>query len=642
MNDASVRRRSIESLKKEAKRWLAALRDNDDTARTRFVQALISVPKNPTLRDVQHALARENGYAGWTELTAAIARDRQAGTESLAHYEAAAAALLNAYRTGTRDALERHYRYTWHRRSWPAMRTYVQLDLGKSPADPNADVDITLDDARRLVALDFGFESWDELVEFTSTLRSGRTTTARPVRAFGSDRSDGERTLGESREWNTILEILASQLEAGLDAAGQMTDAMLRDVCAIESVVALRLENSPALTDDGIAELARLPHLRSLHLDQTPITDRGLEVCRRLSELETISLSWTRITDAGVSRLKDCEKLRNVNLMGTVTGDGAIRALAGKGLLSHFNSGNGVTDGGLALLHDMPVFKTWRGGEAAMGILSYKAEPNQLMLRGSFTDAGMQSLRGLDGLFALNIDASEIRITAAALAPLITLPNLGWLAVDAKDDWMPLIAEMPRLRFLAVQDTATGDDGFVSLSKSRSIEYIWGRRCHNLLNRGFAALADMPRLRGLSVSCLNVDDAAVSLLPTFPALRELMPMDIPDSGYQHIGRCTQLESLVLMYCRNTTDLATEQITGLHNLRTYFNSYTTITDRTPELLSGMDTLEKITFNSCPNVTNKGIAKLARLPALREVRVSGERITEDIVTAFPSGVRVFYSL
>ena len=43
------------------------------------------------------------------------------------------------------------------------------------------------------------------------------------------------------------------------------------------------------------------------------------------------------------------------------------------------------------------------------------------------------------------------RITAAALAPLVGLPNLGWLAVDAKDDWMPYIAAMPRLRFLGAR-----------------------------------------------------------------------------------------------------------------------------------------------------------------------------------------------
>jgi hypothetical protein len=252
----------------------------------------------------------------------------------------------------------------------------------------------------------------------------------------------------------------------------------------------------------------------------------------------------------------------------------------------------------------------------------------------------MRQLQGLDGLFGLDIGDDQLAITAAALEPLLSLPNLGWLAVDAKDDWMPYIAEMPRLRFLGVQDTPAGDDGFVALSRSRSLEYLWGRRCHNLRNRGFAALARMPALRALSVSCLNVDDAALSALPEFPALRELMPMDIPDAGYRHIARCEPLESLILMYCRDTTDAATEHITRLRNLSYYFNSYTTITDRTPELLSTMDSLERITFDVCHGLTNAGVARLARLPRLRELRVSGRQISGDVAGAFPPRVSVFH--
>lgn len=154
------------------------------------------------------------------------------------------------------------------------------------------------------------------------------------------------------------------------------------------------------------------------------------------------------------------------------------------------------------------------------------------------------------------------------------------------------------------------------------------------------ALAQMPSLRGLSVSCLNVDDHGVSALPTFPALTELMPMDVPDAGYQHVGRCEQLESLILMYCRDTTDAATEQITGLRHLSYYFNSYTTITNRTPELLSTMASLERVTFDTCHGLTNAGVARLARLPALRELRVSGGGITSSVKSAFPSRVRVFH--
>jgi len=273
-----------------------------------------------------------------------------------------------------------------------------------------------------------------------------------------------------------------------------------------------------------------------------------------------------------------------------------------------------------------------------MSLLGYKASPNYLFLRGPFTDHGMQHLRGLDGLFALNLDDSGLNLTAAGLAPLVSLPNLGWLAVDAKDDWMPYIAEMPRLRFLGAQDTTAGDDGFVALGRSRSIEYIWGRRCHNLRRRGFLALAAMPELRGLSVSCLNVDDEGISALPEFPALKELMPMDIPDDGYQHIGKCGGLESLILMYCRNTTDAATEQITTLPKLSYYFNSYTTITDRTPELLSSMDTLERITSAACHALIASGVMRLARLPRLQELRVSGGALTASIDRMFPPSVTV----
>ena len=118
-------------------------------------------------------------------------------------------------------------------------------------------------------------------------------------------------------------------------------------------------------------------------------------------------------------------------------------------------------------------------------------------------------------------------------------------------------------------------------------------------------------------------------------------MDVPAAGYRHSGKCEHLESLILMYCRDTTDAATECITGLRKLSYYFNSYTTITDRTPELLSRMDSLERITFDTCHGLTNEGIATLTRLPALRELRVSGRRLTPDVVAAFPPRVRVHYS-
>jgi ankyrin repeat protein len=58
----------LESLKKEAKRWMKALRANEAPARARFVRVHPHPPESPTLRDVQLALARERGFSGWAQL----------------------------------------------------------------------------------------------------------------------------------------------------------------------------------------------------------------------------------------------------------------------------------------------------------------------------------------------------------------------------------------------------------------------------------------------------------------------------------------------------------------------------------------------------------------------------------------------
>jgi ankyrin repeat protein len=63
---------SLENLKREAKRWLKALEANDAEARARFERAHPSAPAQPTLRDVQLALAREHGLSGWSELKSLV------------------------------------------------------------------------------------------------------------------------------------------------------------------------------------------------------------------------------------------------------------------------------------------------------------------------------------------------------------------------------------------------------------------------------------------------------------------------------------------------------------------------------------------------------------------------------------------
>src|SRR4029453_15782805 len=147
----------------------------------------------------------------------------------------------------------------------------------------------------------------------------------------------------------------------------------------------------------------------------------------------------------------------------------------------------------------------------------------------------------------------------------------------------------------------------------------WGREGPNLGGRGFAALAAMPSLRGLAVSCKNVDDAALSLLPRFPSLRSLMPMDLPDDGFRHVGGCRRLEDLWCMYCRDTGDEATAHIADLSGLKTYYAGKTRITDRSLEILGRARSLGKPEFSDCGGIPDAGMALLAGLPRLHEITV-----------------------
>jgi hypothetical protein len=319
--------------------------------------------------------------------------------------------------------------------------------------------------------------------------------------------------------------------------------------------------------------------------------------------------------------------------MGSPTGDGAIQALQGKAKLSSFASGKLVTDAGLPLLHNFPRLKTWQGDQST-----------RLLIDGPFTNAGLSSLAGLEGIYDLDLFWHVSGITSDGFAHLAGLPNLGALGADAQlsdDVAMRHFAAIPRLRKLRAQGTVATDAGFEALSRSQTLEHLWGRECPHLGSRGFIALSRMPALRSLGVSCKQVSDAALATLPEFPSLRELTPIDVTDPGFRHIGRCQTLERLSCMYCRETTDVATEHIGGLQ-LRSYYAGLTQITDRSLEILGRMTSLEQIELYECLHVTNDGLAFLANLPNLRQFDVSGSpAVTLEGTKVFPSGVAVTYS-
>ena len=627
---------TLDNLKKEAKRWLKALRENDPEARERFQTAYPGAAGEPVLRDVQHALAREHGLENWNVLKLALPNAPAPEKRAARDYEQAAQDFVDGHK-GDDAALQRLNRHYGRQFTTADLKAEIwrRVYSFRQRAFKGAETWVTVEEARVVVAQDAGFGSWEALMEAVAT---GAPPQGPPYAIHTKESRIGPSRQMSGADWDELIGAMKEHRISEFGSNGLVTDAVLKRIAELDHVTGLSLGGSRELSDDGLLYLARMPQLEKLELSEWPggkITDRGLEVLRHLPNLRSFEMTWqSGVTDAGVANLRYCERLERVNLMGSPTGDGAIAALQGKPRLQHFSTGRLVTDAGLPLLHNFPMLKEWRSEE----------ESGRLLIDGPFTNAGLAGLAGLAGVADVDLFWHVSGITTDAFAYLVELPNLMSLGCDgalADDTAMRHISALPRLRKLRAQEAVATEEGFVALGRSKTLQRFWGRVCPNFGSRGFVAFSKMPALEAFGIGCKNVDDAALATLPDFPALREITPIDFQDVGFRHVGRCRQLERLTCMYCRETGDAASAHIEGL-GIKYYYAGLTQITDRSLEILGRMPSLEQVDFYECQHVTDAGLPFLAALPRLQEVHLDGlPRVTHAGTRVFPERVRVYYS-
>ena len=635
-------RPSLEQLRKQAKDLLRQFRDGDPAAAARM-RAFAPRATKPNLADAQFVVAREYGFESWAKLTHHV--ESIIAADKLEHFARLASDYVDAWRGGA-EGLKRLSDLHGLSMSPDEVRERVKRGFGSGG--------LTMDEAQRHVARLYGFDSWERLVssltEPANDARSapfGMSTTPPFYKIDWKDRSIEPRGPLAEKDWDTIFAVMREHRLTALNANGQMSDAALERLTKLDFVTSLNVGGSNKVSDTGLGHLSRMPQLRQLEVGggHSAITDHGLAMLRDLRELRKFASYWTRgISDAGVANLTYCDHLEEVDLLGTYTGDGTIDALTGKKHLRKFKSGRQVTDAGLPLLQRFPAYMMLQDGQSTYGLMDFLGGPTNLLIDGPITAKGLAALTPLAGVCGLSFFWHTKSLTGDSLAPLAEMPTLSMLGCQdalCDDAAMHHIAAIPKLRMLMAQGTVASDAGFTALAASQTLEYIWGRECPNLGSRGFVALSTMPALKGIAVSCKHVDDAALSTLPRFPALNALMPMDVPDEGFRHVGGCERLEKLWCMYCRDTGDRATEHIAGLPGLELYYAGATRITDRTLDILGHMPSLEVIELWEVFGVTNAGVAALAGLPNLRELSISGSpNVTRDALSVIPSRVRVSY--
>jgi Leucine-rich repeat (LRR) protein len=126
-----------------------------------------------------------------------------------------------------------------------------------------------------------------------------------------------------------------------------------------QSVINAAFITDRQTTDEDLALIGNLTHLRYLCFTSTVVSDAGVQHLTDLHELESLTLDGTRITDRGLESLSGLMRLKSLALNDTQITDAGLKYLGALTELEHLNlSSTAVTDAGLQFLLPLKKLKS--------------------------------------------------------------------------------------------------------------------------------------------------------------------------------------------------------------------------------------------------------------------------------------------
>lgn len=140
----------------------------------------------------------------------------------------------------------------------------------------------------------------------------------------------------------------------------QATDAGLARIRGLKNLEKIYIWDAFAVSDVGVAHLAEMTNLETIHLGNSKITDESLRIFSKLSKLEYLSLQGNSFTDKGLGYIQNLSQLKSLWLglgESEFTDDG-LKYLARLTQLETLSlQGSSITDSGLKLLHPLKQLK---------------------------------------------------------------------------------------------------------------------------------------------------------------------------------------------------------------------------------------------------------------------------------------------
>ena len=258
-----------------------------------------------------------------------------------------------------------------------------------------------------------------------------------------------------------------------------------------------RISTDTVVTDAGVADLAKLPHLEELMLDGEGVTDESLVHIARIPNLKRLWFQSCNVSDRGLARLRNSQSLEYVLISDTqMTTTG----------LQHF-----MTMANLKIL-DLNL----REDEAAdWSTLKWFSQLDELRLSGpGIHNSDLTHIQGLTQLTGLVLDLEDPLDDEgmAALQPLTKLKNVRIDSSIVTDEGLKALSDKPDLEYLTISCLAT-DTGIHAFDGLQSLRHLQIASLF-LTDGGLAALSErLPSLQTLNHYDYRLDHTDISASP---------------------------------------------------------------------------------------------------------------------------------
>ncbi len=201
-------------------------------------------------------------------------------------------------------------------------------------------------------------------------------------------------------------------------------------------------------------------------------------------------------------------------------------------------------------------------------------------------------------------------------------------AVLVSDQDFRLLARIPRLMFLSIDDVAVSNSAFASIAELKALVMLSITRA-SIDGTGLAHLGRLPNLKHIKFQDVILDEPALVGLSACRHLQCLQFEDSPvaDEHLSHLSRLPELTWLVLHRCQ-TGDHGLEQVAKIPELNVFLVISASISDDGVRHLRKLPRLKYLDLRNCA-VTNLGVTQVVQsCRSLQTVGLSGTQCTDAI--------------